>query len=336
MNIVSPLFPISRPRRLRGSMNIRRLVRESTLAISDLIWPLFICEGKNKREKIKSMPGVCRLSIDEALKDIEHYHSLGLPAVALFPCVPEEDKSADCKNAWSSKNLANRATRAIKEEFPDLLVMLDVALDPYNIYGQDGLVKDEIVLNDETLDCLGKQALSHASAGADILGPSDMMDGRIGYIRCNLEDNNFKDKIILSYSAKFSSSFYGGFRDAVGSGKLLTGDKKTYQLDIANSDEALRMVKRDLEEGADMVMVKPGLPYLDICRRVKDTFNTPVFAYQVSGEYSMIQNAIIQGLLPEEETIIETMLAFKRAGCSGVLTYFAPFLVEYFIHNKGY
>ena len=336
MKIVSPQFPISRPRRLRGSKNIRRLVRETTLAISDLIWPLFICEGTNKRKKINSMPGVCRLSIDEALKDIGRYHKLGLPAVALFPCVPEEDKSADCKNAWDPENLANRATRAIKEAFPDLLVMLDVALDPYNIYGQDGLVKDEIVLNDETLDCLGKQALGHASAGADILGPSDMMDGRIGYIRSNLENNNFKDKIILSYSAKFSSSFYSGFRDAVGSGKLLKGDKKTYQLDIANSDEALRMVKRDLEEGADMVMVKPGLPYLDICRQVKDTFNVPVFAYQVSGEYSMIQNAIIQGLAPAEETIFETMLSFKRAGCSGVLTYFAPFLVEYLSGSKEY
>ncbi len=336
MKIASSRFPISRPRRLRGSKNIRKLVQETSLSVSDLIWPVFVCEGARKKEKINLMPGVFRLSIDEALKKIDQYHNLGLPGVALFPCVPEEDKSADCKNAWDPGNLANRATRAIKENFPDLLVMLDVALDPYNIYGQDGLVEDGIVLNDETLDCLSKQALSHAFAGADILGPSDMMDGRIGLIRKNLEDNNFKETIILSYSAKYASSFYSGFRDAVGSGKLLKGDKKTYQLDFANTDEALRMVNRDLEEGADMVMVKPGLPYLDICRRVKENFNVPVFAYQVSGEYSMMQNAIIQGLAPEEDTIIETMYAFKRAGCSGVLTYFAPFLTEYLARNSKY
>lgn len=336
MKIVSSRFPISRPRRIRGSANIRRLVQETTLSISDFIWPIFIFEGTNKKEAINSMPGVFRYSIEEALKQIGQLHKFGLPAVALFPCVPDEEKSADCKNAWDSQNLANRATKIIKAEFPDLLVMLDVALDPYNIYGQDGLVKDGIVLNDETLECLGKQALGHAGAGADILGPSDMMDGRIGFIRNKLEDNSFKDTIILSYSAKYASSFYQGFREAVGSGKLLQGDKKSYQLDIPNSDEALRMVKRDLEEGADLVMVKPGLPYLDICRRVKDNFNIPVFAYQVSGEYGMIQNAIIQGIVPEEETIIETMLSFKRAGCSGVLTYFAPFLVEYLTRNRVY
>ncbi len=275
------------------------------------------------------MPGVFRLSIDEALKEIGKFHQLDLPAVALFPCVPEEDKSADCSNAWNPDNLANRATKAIKREYPELLVMLDVALDPYNINGHDGLVSDGMILNDETIDCLGKQALSHAASGADIIGPSDMMDGRIGLIRENLEANGHKDVIILSYSAKYASSFYSGFRDAVGAGRLLVGDKKSYQLDMANSDEALRMVQRDLEEGADMVMVKPGLPYLDICRRVKDTFNTPVFAYQVSGEYSMIQNAIIQGLVPEEETVIETMTSFKRAGCAGVLTYFAPVIIKY-------
>ncbi len=275
------------------------------------------------------MPGVFRLSIDEALKEIGKFHQLDLPAVALFPCVPEEDKSADCSNAWNPDNLANRATKAIKREYPELLVMLDVALDPYNINGHDGLVSDGMILNDETIDCLGKQALSHAASGADIIGPSDMMDGRIGLIRENLEANGHKDVIILSYSAKYASSFYSGFRDAVGAGRLLVGDKKSYQLDMANSDEALRMVQRDLEEGADMVMVKPGLPYLDICRRVKDTFNTPVFAYQVSGEYSMIQNAIIQGLVPEEETVIETMTSFKRAGCAGVLTYFAPLIIKY-------
>lgn len=279
--------------------------------------------------EVKSMPGVFRLSIDEALKEIGKFYQLGLPAVALFPCVPEEDKSADCSNAWNPDNLANRATKAIKKEYPDLLVMLDVALDPYNIHGHDGLVSDGIILNDETIDCLGKQALSHAASGADIIGPSDMMDGRVGLIRENLEANGYKDVIILSYSAKYASSFYSGFRDAVGAGSLLVGDKKSYQLDIANSDEALRMIQRDLEEGADMVMVKPGLPYLDICRRVKDTFNIPVFAYQVSGEYSMIQNAIIYGLIPEEETVIETMISFKRAGCAGVLTYFAPVIIEY-------
>ncbi len=335
MKVVSSRFPISRPRRLRSSSSIRSLVKENTFSISDLIWPIFVCEGTKKKEEIKSMPDVYRMSIDVALEEINKYHLLGLNAVALFPCVSESDKSADCKNAWYHDNLANKSTRVIKKEFPELLVMLDVALDPYNIHGHDGLVKNGRVLNDETLECLVRQALSHAEAGADILGPSDMMDGRIGRIRQGLEEQNHQETIILSYSAKYASSFYGGFRDAVGSGKVLQGNKKTYQLDFSNSNEALRMVHRDLTEGADMVMVKPGLPYLDICQRIKDNFNIPVFAYQVSGEFSMLQNAIRKNLVPRELAILETIFAFKRAGCSGILTYFAPMIADYLITQES-
>ncbi len=317
-------FPLSRSRRLRRTEGLRAMVRENTLTVDDLIWPIFVRDGDNMREPIPSMPGVERLSIDNAVKAAQQAADLGIPALALFPYTDPALKTPGAEEAWNPDNLVNKATRAIKAAVPDIAVMLDVALDPYNSDGHDGIVRDGVVLNDETLVALEKQALAHAEAGADILGPSDMMDGRIGVIRQALESHEFSDVLIMSYSAKYASAFYGPFRDAVGASGALKGDKKTYQMDAANSDEALREVARDLFEGADMVMVKPGMPYLDICRRVKDEFGVPTFAYQVSGEYAMIAGAGRNGWIDEEKAMLESLLAFKRAGCDGILTYFAP------------
>jgi len=326
-------FPLSRSRRLRRTEGLRAMVRENTLTIDDLIWPIFVRDGVNMREPIPSMPGVERLSIDNAVKAAQQAADLGIPALALFPYTDPALKTPGAEEAWNPDNLVNKATRAIKAAVPDIAIMLDVALDPYNSDGHDGIVREGVVLNDETLVALEKQALAHAEAGADILGPSDMMDGRIGVIRQALESHEFSDVLIMSYSAKYASAFYGPFRDAVGASGALKGDKKTYQMDAANSDEALREVARDLFEGADMVMVKPGMPYLDICRRVKDEFGVPTFAYQVSGEYAMIAGAGRNGWIDEEKAMLESLLAFKRAGCDGILTYFAPRVAEILAGN---
>ena len=317
-------YPAYRARRLRRSPGIRRLVREVSLSPSDLIWPIFVRDGRGIKEPVTSLPGVERVSPDIAVERAKMAFDLDIAAIAIFPYTDPSVKSEGCEEAWNPENLANRTVRLVKDAVPGIPVMLDVALDPYNSLGHDGLVRSGEILNDETLDCLVLQALEHARAGADILGPSDMMDGRIAAIRNALEANDYKDLAILSYSAKYASCFFGPFRDAVGSSGALSGDKKTYQMDPGNSDEALRMVQRDLEEGADMVMVKPGLPYLDICRRVKDQFAVPTYAYQVSGEYAMIAAAAERGWIDKDQAILESLLAFKRAGCDGILTYFAP------------
>ncbi|MEM9231386.1 MAG: porphobilinogen synthase [Pseudomonadota bacterium] len=317
-------FPLSRPRRLRRSAWIREMVAETTLAPADLIWPIFVRDGADLREPVATMPGVDRVSVDKAVEDAQRAADLGIPCIALFPYTDAALKTPTAEEAWNPDNLVNRATRAIKAAVPGVGIMLDVALDPYNSDGHDGLVRDGEVLNDESLLALEKQALAHAEAGADILGPSDMMDGRIGVIRQALEAHDFHHVAIMSYAAKYASAFYGPFRDAVGASGALKGDKKTYQMDACNSDEALREVAADLAEGADMVMVKPGLPYLDICRRVKDGFAVPTFAYQVSGEYAMIQASGQNGWIDPDLAMIESLQAFKRAGCDGILTYFAP------------
>ena len=317
-------FPLGRPRRLRRSPWIRDLVAETRLAACDLIWPIFVREGENLVEPVASLPGVERLSIDRAVRAAEEAAGLGIPCVALFPYTEASDKNPQATEAWNPDNLVNRATRAIKSAVPQIGVMLDVALDPYNSEGHDGLVRGGEVVNDETLVALQRMALAQAESGADILGPSDMMDGRVGVLRQALHDNDFPDVAILSYAAKYASCFYGPFREAVGSGGALRGDKKTYQMDPANRAEALRETALDLAEGADMVMVKPGMPYLDICAAVKAEFGVPTFAYQVSGEYAMIQAAAQNGWIDGERAMWESLLAFKRAGCDGVLTYFAP------------
>jgi len=317
-------FPAARFRRLRRTPALRALVRETSLSPADLIWPVFIREGEDVAEPVASMPGVARLSVDRAVAAAREAVSRGIPVIALFPYTDAARKTPGAEEAWNPGNLVNRATRAIKEAVPEVAVMLDVALDPYNSDGHDGLVSDGVILNDETLDALERQALGHAEAGADILGPSDMMDGRIGRIRAALEREGHRDTAILSYAAKYASAFYGPFRDAVGATGALKGDKKTYQMDAGNTDEALRLVARDLAEGADMVMVKPGMPYLDICRRVKETFGAPTFAYQVSGEYAMLSAAAERGWLDAEAVMMESLLAFRRAGCDGILSYFAP------------
>ncbi len=324
MPLITAPFPLSRARRLRRTDWIRDMVSENHLSVDDLIWPIFIREGTGIIEPISSMPGVNRLSIDEAVKAANQAAALGIPCIALFPYTEAKDKNPECSEAFNPDNLVNRATRAIKAAVPNIGILLDVALDPYNSDGHDGFVRDGIIVNDETLMALEKQALIQAESGADILGPSDMMDGRIGIIRQALEAHDFTDVSIMSYSAKFSSAFYGPFRDAVGASGALKGDKKTYQINPANSDEALREVARDISEGADMVMIKPGQPYLDICRRVKDQFGMPTFAYQVSGEYAMIAAAGQNGWIDQEKVMLESLLAFKRAGCDGILTYFAP------------
>ena len=324
MNLRQAAYPKSRHRRLRKSAEIRGLSRESNLCVTDLIWPIFVCEGQNLEVPVKSMPGVCRYSVDLLVEKAKFAADLGIPAICIFPYTNPELKTKDCAEAWNPENLSNKATRAIKKEVPNIAVMTDVALDPYNIDGHDGFVENGRILNDKTVEALVKQALSQAKAGADIIGPSDMMDGRISAIRSALESEGYHDVILLSYAAKYSSGFYGPFRDAVGASGALKGDKSTYQMDPANGEEALRTIARDLDEGADMIMIKPGMPYLDICRRAKDMFGAPTFAYQVSGEYSMLQAAIKNGWLDENKVIMESLYCFKRAGCDGILTYFAP------------
>ncbi|MDE4143563.1 MAG: porphobilinogen synthase [Pseudophaeobacter sp. bin_em_oilr2.035] len=317
-------FPAARLRRTRVSPAIRGLVRENTLTTDDLIWPVFVRDGEGIVEPVVSMPGVVRRSVDKIAEAAVEAQALGIPAICLFPYTDPALKTEDCAEAWNPDNLCNRAIRAIKAVAPDIAVMTDVALDPYNINGHDGFVVDGEILNDETVEALVKMTLAQAEAGADIIGPSDMMDGRIAAMRSGLEQGGHRNVSILSYSAKYASGFYGPFRDAVGASGALKGDKKTYQMDPGNSDEALRLVERDLQEGADMVMVKPGIAYLDICHRVKTTFGTPTFAYQVSGEYAMIQAAAQNGWINGEQVMLESLLAFKRAGCDGILTYFAP------------
>jgi len=324
MNFIDQKFPSLRFRRTRKNEKIRNLVSETSVSANDFIWPVFICDGNNIEQDVPSMPGVKRRSIDRLVNAASEAFDLGIPAICLFPYTDQSLKTEDCAEAWNPDNLSNSATRAIKKEIPELVVMSDVALDPYNIDGHDGFVENGKIVNDKTVKALVKQALSQAEAGIDVIGPSDMMDGRIGAIRSALEGNGHSEVSIMSYAAKYSSSFYGPFRDAVGASGALSGDKKTYQMDIANSNEALRLVARDLKEGADMVMIKPGMPYLDICRRVKDTFGAPTFAYQVSGEYSMLSAAFEKGWLDRNKIIIETLMAFKRSGCDGILTYFAP------------
>ena len=322
-----------RPRRNRKAEWARRLVSEHVLTTSDLIWPLFLIEGKRKRTPVAAMPGVDRLSVDEAVRDAERAVRLDIPAIAFFPYTEPHLKDAHGTEAFNESNLVCQACRAIKREFPALGLVTDVALDPYTSHGHDGLVHehesgDIRILNDETVKALVRQSLNQARAGADVIAPSDMMDGRVGAIREALDAEGFLDVQILAYAAKYASAFYGPFRDALGSAGALKGDKRTYQMDPANSDEALREVALDLDEGADMVMVKPGMPYLDIIRRVKDEFGAPTFAYQVSGEYSMIVAAAQNGWIDGDKAMMESLIAFKRAGADGVLTYFAPRAAE--------
>jgi porphobilinogen synthase len=317
-------FPATRFRRARQSPQIRALVQENSLSPADFIWPVFVRDGEGVVEPIASMPGVNRLSVDKVVEAAAEAASLGIPAICLFPYTDPALKTADCAEAWNPENLSNRATRAIKDKVPGIAVMTDVALDPYNIDGHDGFVEDGVIVNDRTVEALVKQTLSQAEAGADIIGPSDMMDGRIGAMRQALESAGHQNVMILSYAAKYASGFYGPFRDAVGASGALKGDKKTYQQDPANLDEAMRLIHRDLTEGADMVMVKPGMPYLDVIRRAKDMFGAPTFAYQVSGEYAMIAGAGERGWVDGDKVMLESLMCFKRAGCDGVLTYFAP------------
>jgi len=303
---------------------VRALVREARLSPADLIWPLFVTEGENVRQPVATLPGVDRLSLDLAAPAVAAARDLGIPAVALFPRIEDSLRTEDAREAWNPENLVCRAARRIKREVPDVGVMLDVALDPYSARGHDGLVSDSgEILNDESVEALVRQALCQAEAGADVLGPSDMMDGRIAAIRQALEARGHRNVLLLSYAAKFASAFYGPFRDATGSGARLVGDKRSYQLDEANGDQALREVAMDIAEGADMVMVKPGGPYLDVCRRVKERFGVPTFAFQVSGECAMIRAAAAAGCLDGPAAMLESLTAFRRAGCDGVLTYFA-------------
>jgi porphobilinogen synthase len=321
----SPQFPAIRMRRMRRDDFSRRLMRENLLTPADLIWPVFVLEGAQRREAVPSMPGVERLSIDELVREAREAEALGIPAIALFPVTPQSAKSEDAHEAYNPNGLAQRAVRALKEALPGLGVITDVALDPFTTHGQDGLIDENgYVLNDETVQVLIRQALSHAAAGADVVAPSDMMDGRIGAVRQALEQAGHIHTRILAYSAKYASSFYGPFRDAVGSAANLgKGNKYTYQMDPANGDEALREVALDLAEGADMVMIKPGMPYLDIVRRVKAEFGAPTFVYQVSGEYAMLKAAAQNGWLDERAVVLESLLGMKRAGADGILTYFA-------------
>lgn len=317
-------FPATRLRRTRATPAIRNLVRQNTLSVDDFIWPVFVRSGEGIEEPISSMPGVFRRSVDKVVEAAREAADLGIPAICLFPYTGLEERTEDCAGAWDPNNHANRAIRAIKAAVPEIAVMTDVALDTYNINGHDGFVEDGEIVNDRTVEALVKMTLAQADAGADIIGPSDMMDGRIGAMRAALEGAGHQKVMILSYAAKYASAFYGPFRDAVGASGALTGDKKTYQMDPGNADEAMRLIERDLAEGADMIMVKPGLPYLDICRRARDTFGAPTFAYQVSGEFAMIKAAAQNGWIDEERVMLESLMAFKRAGCDGILTYFAP------------
>jgi porphobilinogen synthase len=324
-------FPHTRMRRMRYNDFSRRLMRENHLSVDDLIYPMFVTEGTNRQEPVSSMPGVERFSLDLLLAQAGEINDLGIPAIALFPVTSAHKKSADAAEAYNPDGLVQRSVRALKKAFPNLGIITDVALDPFTSHGQDGLIDQQgYVLNDETIDVLVKQALSHAEAGADIVAPSDMMDGRIGAIRQALEAQNYTNTLILAYSAKYASSFYGPFRDAVGSaGNLGKGNKYSYQMDPANSDEAMREIQLDLQEGADMVMVKPGMPYLDIIRRVKEQYGVPTFAYQVSGEYAMIKAASINGWLDEKAVVLESLLAFKRAGSDAILTYYAKSVAQW-------
>ena len=315
---------VHRPRRNRKAEWSRRLVRENVLTTNDLIWPLFLIEGEKRREPVASLPGVERFSVDEAVREAEKAAKLGVPALAFFPYTEAALKDEEGSEAYNEQNLVCRACRAIKQAVPHLGLVTDVALDPYTSHGHDGLMDGERILNDESVAALVRQTLNQARAGADVIAPSDMMDGRVAAIRAALDAEGFLDVQIMAYAAKYASAFYGPFRDAIGTKAALKGDKRTYQMDPANTNEALREVELDLEEGADMVMVKPGLPYLDIIRRVKDTFGAPTFAYQVSGEYAMIQAAALNGWLDGDKAMMESLTAFKRAGADGVLTYFAP------------
>jgi porphobilinogen synthase len=324
-------FPQTRMRRMRYNDFSRRLMRENRLSVDDLIYPMFVTEGSNQRESISSMPGVERLSLDLLLDEAHQLYNLGIPAIALFPVTSADKKSEHAAEAYNPDGLIQRSVRALKKAVPALGIITDVALDPFTTHGQDGLVnRDGYVMNDETIEVLVRQALSHAEAGADIVAPSDMMDGRIGAIRQALESQNHINTLILAYSAKYASSFYGPFRDAVGSaGTLGKGNKYSYQMDPANSDEAMREIQLDLQEGADMVMVKPGMPYLDIIRRVKDQHGVPTFAYQVSGEYAMLKAAAMNGWLDEKQVVLESLLAFKRAGSDAILTYYAKSVAQW-------
>ena len=324
----NPLDLPVRMRRNRRAEWARRLVREHVLTAADLIWPLFVMDGNNARTPVPSMPGVDRLSVDQVVREAERAARLDIPCVALFPYTDPKLRDETGSEALNPDNLVCRAIRAVKKEVPEIGILCDVALDPFTSHGHDGLLRDGVIVNDDTVGVLVKQALVQAEAGCDIIAPSDMMDGRVGAIRKGLDAANFIDVSIMSYAAKYASAFYGPFRDAVGSAKTLTGDKRTYQMDFGNTDEALREVAIDIEEGADMIMVKPGLPYLDIINRVKIEFGMPTFAYQVSGEYAMIRAAAQNGWLDGDRAIIESLTAFKRAGCDGVLTYFAPHVAE--------
>ena len=317
-----------RPRRNRKADWTRRLVAENVLTAADLIWPIFLVEGQKARVPVAAMPGVERVTVDEAVREAERAVALDIPAIAFFPYTEAGLKDEAGSEAFNEQNLVCRACRAIKREFPELGLITDVALDPYTSHGHDGLMQGDTILNDETVEALVRQSLNQARAGADVIAPSDMMDGRVGAIRAALDAEGFLDVQIMAYAAKYASAFYGPFRDAIGSLKALKGDKRTYQMDPANSDEALREVAADLDQGADMVMVKPGMPYLDIIRRVKDEFAAPTFAYQVSGEYSMIIAAAQNGWLDGDKAMMESLIAFKRAGADGVLTYFAPRAAE--------
>ena len=328
MQPIDTVFPRTRSRRLRQNRQIRGLVAENSLSISDLIWPLFVCEGKNIKEKIPSMEGVYRYSIDNLIKEAKYAVSLGINCLALFPCVNPKLRTAECEESYNPNNLINTATKKVKDACPDILIMLDVALDPYNISGHDGLFKNNEILNDETIELLRLQALVQAKSGADILGPSDMMDGRIKSIRSALESEGLHNILIMSYSAKYASTFYGPFRNALGGELTVDRGKKSYQMNPSNTNEALRNIARDINEGSDMIIIKPGGYYLDICFRAKEAFGIPTFAYQVSGEYSMIKDSISKGWLSKDEAIIESLTCFKRAGCDGILTYFAPLAAE--------
>lgn len=329
-------FPITRMRRMRADDFSRRLMRENQLTTADLIYPMFVIEGFEKREAVKSMPGVERLSIDLLVNEAHELVKLGIPMIAIFPVVPQEGKTLDAAEAYNPEGLAQRAVRAVKAACPELGIMTDVALDPFTTHGQDGIIDDKgYVLNDDTIDVLMKQALSHAEAGADVIGPSDMMDGRIIEIRDLLEENGHVNTRIMAYSAKYASSYYGPFRDAVGSAANLgKSNKANYQMDPANSNEALHEVALDINEGADMVMVKPGLPYLDIVHRIKTEFKVPTYAYHVSGEYAMLKAAAQNGWLDERKVALETLLCFKRAGADGILTYYAKQVAQW-LHEEG-
>ncbi|ETA72577.1 MULTISPECIES: porphobilinogen synthase [Mesorhizobium] len=317
-----------RLRRMRKADWSRRLVQENRLTVDDLIWPIFVVEGRNVREPIAAMPGVFRLSVDLAVKEAERAAKLGIPALATFPNVELALRDQTGSHILDPENIINRATRAIKDAVPGIGIITDAALDPFTSHGHDGILRDGIIVNDETVEQVAAASVIQAAAGADIIAPSDMMDGRIGAIRDALDANGFQDVAIMSYATKFASAFYGPYREAVGTAGLLKGDKKTYYIDHANSDEAVREAEQDIAEGADMLMVKPGLPYLDIIRRLKDEFQMPTFAYQVSGEYSMIKAAGANGWIDGEKAMLESLLAFKRAGCDGILTYFAPEVAE--------